>query len=114
MVVASTLPAAAQDANLEHVRELIAQVAAQQGQGQTQLATQDKLAPVPQTSAPWRTPGPVVDLPIEEAVQRAMDKNIDIAVARITPRLTDFSIDGLEANAASRACRRRWPRASSR
>jgi len=96
LVFASTLPAAAQDANIEHVRALMAQVAAQQGQ--TQPATQDKLAPVPQTSAPWRTPGTVVDLPIEEAVQRAMDKNIDIAVARITPRLTDFSIAGLEAN----------------
>ena len=29
---------------------------------------------------------------------KAMDKNIDIAVARITPRLTDFTIAGLEAN----------------
>ena len=94
LVFTSTFPAAAQDANIEHARALLAQVAAQQGQP----ATQDKLAPVPQTSAPFRTPGPVVDLPIEEAVQRAMDKNIDIAVARITPRLTDFSIAGLEAN----------------
>src|SRR5690349_689683 len=81
---------------MEHVRALMAQVAAQQGQ--TPPATQDKLAPVPQTSAPWRTPGTVVDLGIEDAVQKAMDKNIDIAVARITPRLTDFSIAGLEAN----------------
>ena len=94
LVFASTFPAAAQDANLEHVRALMAQAQAQQGQP----AAQDKLAPVPQTSAPFRTPGPAVDLPIEEAVQRAMDKNIDIAVARITPRLTDFSIAGLEAN----------------
>ena len=39
-----------------------------------------------------------MDLSIEDAVARARDKNIDIAVARITPRLTDFSIAGLEAN----------------
>src|SRR4029453_2011464 len=70
-----------------------------QAQGQVQQpATLPKLAPVPQTSAPFRTPGPVVDLGIEDAVQKSMDKNIDIAVARITPRLTDFTIAGLAAN----------------
>ncbi len=31
-------------------------------------------------------------------MRAAREKNIDIAVARITPRLTDFSIAGLEAN----------------
>ena len=48
--------------------------------------------------APFVTTGPRVDLSIEEAVARARDKNIDIGVARITPRLTDFTIAGLEAN----------------
>ncbi len=96
-VFASTFPAAAQDTTLDHVRALMAQLQAQQG-GQTQPETLPKLAPVPQTSAPFRTPGAVVDLGIEDAVPKAMDKNIDIAVARITPRLTDFTIAGLEAN----------------
>jgi len=94
-VLASAWPAAAQDTNLDHARALIAQLQAQQG-GQPE--TLPKLAPVPQTSAPFRTPGPVVDIGIEDAVQKAMDKNIDIAVARITPRLTDFTIACLEAN----------------
>ena len=95
-IFASTFPAAAQEPSLEHVRALMAQA---QAQGQVQQpTTQSKLAPVPQTSAPFRTPGTVVDLGIEDAVQKAMDKNIDIAVARITPRLTDFTIAGLEAN----------------
>ena len=53
--------------------------------------------PIQQTP-PFVTSGTRVDLSIEEAVARARDKNIDIAVARITPRLTDFSIAGLEAN----------------
>lgn len=53
-------------------------------------------AGVPQT-APFVTTGPRVDLSIEEAVARAREKNIDISVARITPRLTDFTIAGLEA-----------------
>jgi outer membrane protein len=47
---------------------------------------------------PFMTAGPRVDLSIEDAVARARDKNIDIGVARITPRLTDFTIAGLEAN----------------
>lgn len=51
-----------------------------------------------QRPAPFVTTGPRVDLSIEEAVARARDKNIDIGVARITPRLTDFTIAGLEAS----------------
>jgi outer membrane protein TolC len=51
-----------------------------------------------QETTPFVTPGPRVNLAIEDAVQRARDKNIDIAVARITPRLSDFSIAALEAN----------------
>lgn len=49
-------------------------------------------------ATPFVTPGPRVDLSIQEAVQRAREKNIDIGVARLTPRLTDFSIVGLEAS----------------
>ena len=52
----------------------------------------------PRRRRPFVTAGPRVDLSIEEAVARARDKNIDIGVARITPRLTDFTIAGLEAN----------------
>jgi outer membrane protein len=51
-----------------------------------------------QPSPPFVTAGPRVDLSIEDAVARARERNIDIGVARITPRLTDFSIAGLEAN----------------
>ena len=51
-----------------------------------------------QPTAPFVTVGPRVDLSIEEAVARASEKNIDVAVARITPRLTDFSIAALDAN----------------
>ena len=59
------------------------------------------VAPPPagvQRTPPFVTTGPRVDLSIEEAVARAREKNIDIGVARITPRLTDFTIAGLEAN----------------
>jgi len=96
LIFASAFPAAAQNTNLERARALIAQVQAQQAQGQG--TPQGGLPAVAPVNAPFRTPGPVVDLGIESAVQRAMEKNIDIAVARITPRLTDFTIAGLEAN----------------
>jgi outer membrane protein len=51
-----------------------------------------------QAPAPFVTPGTRVDLTIEDAVTRAREHNIDIGVARITPRLTDFTIAGLDAN----------------
>jgi outer membrane protein len=79
-VVATTAPAFAQG------------TPAAPPQPQAQAAAQ---APA---TAPFVTPGTRVDLSIQEAVQRARDKNIDIGVARLTPRLTDFSIVGLEAS----------------
>ena len=61
--------------------------------GQTPVAT----LPAAQPSQPFKTPGPRVDLSLEEAVARARERNIDIAVARITPRLSDFSLAALDA-----------------
>src|SRR5262249_25139891 len=92
LVFASAWPSAAQDTSIEHVRALMAQAQAQQAQ------TQAGTPPVQSQSAPFKTPGTQVDLTIEDAVAKAMDKNIDIALARISPRLTDFTIAGLEAN----------------
>ena len=89
---AMSIPISAQqppvtDADLARARALLQQ-------------TQQQVPPptaVP-TSAPFVTPGPRVDLSIQDAVARATDKNIDISIARITPQLTDFTIAGLEAN----------------
>jgi outer membrane protein TolC len=90
LTVATSASALAQEPSKEHVRALIAQAMQQQtGQATTQL-------PVP--SVPFVTPGPRIDLSLDEAVRRGTEQNIEIAVARITPRLTDFSLLGLEAN----------------
>jgi len=89
-VLAAAFPAAAQEASLQHVRELIAQARAQQG-----VAPQ---APAQAPGSVFTTAGPRVDLSIEDAVARAMERNIDISVARITPQLQDFTLAGLEAN----------------
>jgi outer membrane protein len=67
---------------------------------QAPVAQPAQLAQPIQSTPPFQTPGPRVDLSIEDAVARGRDKNIDIAVARITPRLSDFSIAALDANYA--------------
>src|SRR5262245_11941072 len=54
--------------------------------------------PAPAGQAPTMTTGPKLDLSIQDATQRALEKNIDISVARLTPRTWDFTIAGLEAN----------------
>lgn len=84
-------PASAQQPPSDaHVKELVQQALAQ---------TQGAAAPqAPAPGVPFTTPGSKLDLTIQEAVQRAMEKNLDIAVARVTPRLTDFTIAGLQAN----------------
>ena len=90
LAATAAVPSSAQEPSREHVRALIAQA-----QTQTQTQGQDPNAP---RSTIFATPGARVDLTIQDAVQRATEKNIDIAVARITPRLTDFTLLGLEAN----------------
>ncbi len=49
-------------------------------------------------SAAPATPAPAaVDLRLDEAVQRALDKNLDIAVERLAPEVADYSIAALRA-----------------
>ena len=76
-------PARAQEVT-DHVRALVQQALQQSGQAPTPTA---RLAPQ----------GPVVDLTVDEAVARALERNLDIGVERLNPRLQDFSIAALEA-----------------
>jgi outer membrane protein TolC len=57
-----------------------------------------QVQPLPSSTTPFVTAGPRVNLTIDDAVKMAMEHNIDIGVARITPHLTDFTIAGLEAS----------------
>jgi outer membrane protein len=84
ITVIVSVPAAAQQPTQDHVKQLIA-LAMQQAQPQT-------------PTAGFTTAGPRVDLTVDAAVQLGLEKNLDISVARITPRLADFTIAGLEAN----------------
>jgi len=44
------------------------------------------------------TPGVAVELTLENAIARALDRNLDLAVERLNPQTFDFSIAALEAN----------------
>ncbi|HTM24692.1 MAG TPA: TolC family protein [Vicinamibacterales bacterium] len=91
MAAMAAVPALAQDEGMLNPSRVRARLQQAQAQPLPQVAQAPK-------TAPFVTAGPRVDLSIEEAVARAREKNIDIGVARITPRLTDFTIAGLEAN----------------
>src|SRR5512147_2159704 len=41
--------------------------------------------------------GPAVDLKLDDAVGRAMEQNIDLAVQRLNPQLQDLSLAGVRA-----------------
>jgi outer membrane protein TolC len=92
LIAALSAPATAQERDKDavsaaHVRDLIQQA-------------QQQIQPVPPVEGrtPFATAGPRVDLSLQDVTQRALERNIDIAVARITPRLSDFAIAALEAN----------------
>jgi len=82
-VVAS--PAAAQDADRDKARALIAQV---MNGGQVVTAPPASLQPT----------GPTVELTSEQAVARALDKNLTLASQRITPETWDLQIASYLAN----------------
>jgi outer membrane protein len=89
--IAMAAPAAAQQPaapppSPEHVRALI-----QQAMTQTQTTPEGvQVAPAVQ--------GPAVNLTADEAVARALERNLTLASQRLTPRTFDFSIAATRAN----------------
>ena len=84
LAVALATPASAQEPqhqapapSADHVKALI-----QQAMAQT----------TPGTQVPGAPAGPVVNLTIDEAVNRAIEKNLTLASQRLTPRTFDYSI----------------------
>jgi outer membrane protein TolC len=74
-----------QKASDAHVAELMKKALEQVNAGQT---AQGAVQP---------SQGPAVDLRLEDAVARAMDQNIDLAVQRLNPQLQDLSLAGIRA-----------------
>jgi outer membrane protein len=85
LVVGLAAPAAAQEPSSDHVKALI-----QQAMAQTQTAP-DGI----QVSAAGQ--GPTVNLTADEAVARALERNLTLASQRLTPRTFDFSIAATRA-----------------
>jgi outer membrane protein TolC len=81
MALSLSAPAAAQQPTPEHVRALI-----QQAMDQTQ----------PGVATP-ATQGPAVDLTVDEAVARALERNLTLQSQRLTPRTFDYSIAATRA-----------------
>ncbi len=82
LLSAATGSALAQDVTDAKVKELLAQAQKQVQQQAGQPAAKAQ-APADQ---------PVITLTMEEAVAKAVDQNIDLAVARLTPQIQDFSL----------------------
>jgi outer membrane protein len=88
MTAMVTGSASAQDAGKDHVKELIAQALQQAGQAPTGAGGQP--APVAK--------GPTTSLSADDAVRRALERNLDIQVQRLEPQLLDLQVASLWAN----------------
>jgi outer membrane protein TolC len=92
-VGALSSPAFAQTSSEDSRRfEEIARTAAQQ------FATARIEAEQTKPTAPPPPPGTVVELTLDNATQRALERNLDIAVERLNPQTFDFSLAALDAN----------------
>jgi outer membrane protein TolC len=95
LTVMTAIPAVAQSAQSQTEGVLLKPA---QARDALQQGTPVQTAKVTGPSQHYVTPGPRVNLTLEDAVARARERNINIAVARVTPRLDDFSIAALQAN----------------
>jgi outer membrane protein TolC len=84
MAAGMAVPAAAQDTDREKARALLAQVMG----GQTPQGV----------TAAQQSSGPSIELTSEQAVARALDKNLTLASQRITPETWDLQIAATLAN----------------
>ena len=87
-------PAFAQDADERARFDELARSAAQQFAAARIEAEADQTRP----TAPPPAPGTVAELTLDAAVERALDRNLDIAVERLNPQTFDFSIAAIQAN----------------
>ena len=74
--------------------EEIARTAAQQFATAREAAKDDQTRP----TTPPLPPGTVVELTLDDSTQRALERNLDIAVERLNPQTYDFSLAALDAN----------------
>ena len=85
-------PALAQSADDTRRFDEIARTAAQQFAARR--AAEEQTRP----TAPPTPPGTVVELTLDAATERALERNLDIAVERLNPQTFDFSLAALDAS----------------
>ncbi len=83
VVLSVAVPAAAQQAPNDRVKDLIAQ------------AMQQAVQPAPTGQPAVMATGPTVGLSADDAVTRALERNLDIQVQRLEPQLLDLQVAGL-------------------
>lgn len=83
VVLSVAVPAAAQQAPNDRVKDLIAQ------------AMQQAVQPAPTGQPAVMAIGPTVSLSADDAVTRALERNLDIQVQRLEPQLLDLQVAGL-------------------
>ena len=89
VAVAITVPASAQEAGKDRVKELVTQALQQAGQTAPTIQPNQVLTP---------PSGPVTPLSADDAVRRALERNLDIQVQRLEPQLLDLQVASLWAN----------------
>jgi outer membrane protein TolC len=75
----------------------LARTAAQQFADARRAAEAEAAAEQTRPTQPPPPAGTVVELALDDAVERALDRNLDIAVERLNPQTFDFSIAAIEA-----------------
>jgi outer membrane protein len=89
-------PSAAQTTSESARVDQIAREAAQKF-NEARLAGRTETDEQTRPTVPPPPPGVRVELTLDNAVERALDRNLDLAVERLTPQTYDFSLAGLEA-----------------
>jgi hypothetical protein len=90
----STSPGYAQESTAEAARSIKSRV--KRRSGSSRRATQPAHPSLAQTrpTTPPPEPGARIDLTLTDAVQRSLERNLDISVERLNPQSFDFSIAG--------------------
>jgi outer membrane protein TolC len=97
LLIAAGAPVAAQDSAERARLDEIAREAARQfveARADTRTDAGDQTRP----TTPPPPPGTRVELTLDGAVERALERNLDIAVERLNPQTFDFALAALESN----------------
>ena len=92
LTLALTTPVSAQDAAEARRLDEIARTAAQQFAAARAAEAEQTRPTVPPAT------GAAIELTLENAIARGLDRNLDLAVERLNPQTFDFSLAALEAN----------------